>query len=88
MSFDIIKFTLIHRLPIQGRIRTEWIEAISQYQEHDFYGYFVICENHFITDDFYVENGEKNLKEGVVPTVFPLPQDTSDLSSHCVQKMH
>lgn len=59
---------------MQGEIRTEWIATISGYQEHDFYGYFIICEHHFKTKDFCEENGKKVLRKGVIPSVFPEPQ--------------
>lgn len=59
---------------MQGKIRTEWVESILQYQEHDLYGYFVVCEHHFKTEDFCEQNGKKFLQGGSIPSIFPKPQ--------------
>lgn len=59
---------------MEGKIRTKWIESILRYQEHDFYGYFILCEHHFKRDDFIKEDGKIFLQERVIPSVFPEPQ--------------
>lgn len=68
----------IYRLPIQGKIRTEWIEAIERYKEHDFYGYFILCEHHFNREDFIQEDGKIFLREDVIPSVFPDLQQSQE----------
>lgn len=70
---------------MQGRKRAIWIESISRHHEHDFFGYFTICEHHFKTDDFLQENGMKFLKEGAIPSVFEEQSyETCDCSNNDV----
>lgn len=80
LKLHVLFDNFIFRLPMQGKTRTEWIEEISRYQEHDFYGYFILCEHHFKREDFIKEDGEKNLQIGVLPSIFPEPnsQDIYD----------
>lgn len=59
----------MNRVPINGVIRTKWMERISEHQA-DIVGYFTICAYHFKKDEFSEENGQKCLMESAIPSVF------------------
>ncbi|XP_031637182.1 uncharacterized protein LOC116349745 [Contarinia nasturtii] len=65
------KNILFFRLPMYGKTRSKWTEAVLKYQYCDFYGLFLICERHFKAEDFEMNRNEgKVLKKGAIPSVF------------------
>lgn len=62
---------IIFRTPKDGVRRKLWIELISKYQQYDFSStHYLICERHFMADDFNDKNGKQELKSQAAPTIF------------------
>lgn len=56
------------RIPFFGAQRIQWIDAISKYQEFDFFKTnFTVCEEHFVCEVFN-ENGI--LRSHAIPSIF------------------
>lgn len=66
-----IKQILFFKVPKEGVMRKQWIESISKHQEFDFYNLnFIICELHFLSEDFTNKSGARILKQNAIPTFF------------------
>lgn len=59
-------------IPYSQPARTQWIEAIEQYQKFDYYvRTYYVCQLHFKPDDLNVDKNRRTVKKGRVPSVFP-----------------
>ncbi|XP_055303258.1 uncharacterized protein LOC129568941 isoform X2 [Sitodiplosis mosellana] len=68
---------------MNGQKRLEWIQAISRYQEFDFFSpRSSICRQHFKVDDIIIKNEKYILKKQGLPSIFP---GTSHLDDDSMQ---
>lgn len=73
-------FSIIFRIPKRGEIRNAWINAISKFQQFDFFStHFLVCDRHFSIDDLKFQKGNRKLKsQEVVPTIFDVISNFDD----------
>lgn len=71
---------------MKGVMRKKWIEAISQYQDFDYYsGNFSLCQLHFEENDIEMKQTKAMLRKGAFPTIFGRPENMLTTNTESVR---
>lgn len=67
-------------------MRKKWIEAISQYQDFDYYSArFSLCQLHFEESDIEMKQTKAMLRKGTIPTIFGRPENMLTTNTESVR---
>lgn len=67
-------------------MREQWIDAITNYQDFDYYSIrFILCQLHFQENDFETKQNKLVLKKGAVPSIFGRPENMLTTNTESVR---
>lgn len=65
--------SIFHSVPSNEPNKKNWIDAITQHQEFDYYVQtFHVCDQHFLPTDIKTSGKRKTVIPGRVPSIFPV----------------